>query len=252
LSAVTELPVAASDIVVEVPEREYLRLLGWPRGRALSEELSERAQGARAWYAEHGRPFVATRRIAVHEIGPGDVRLESCDVLTSEELAGRLRSREAHALVVVAVTAGPEVADEAARLWADGRPDAAFFLDRFAAVIAEQLIQVASADWCRDLAPRHERLLPHLSPGCGQWDIGDQQHLMGLLSNVPDGSCGPVSLLASGALRPQHSVLAAFGVSHGVHAAVAADSSCRGCDLDPCGYRRARFRSNALHSLGTT
>jgi hypothetical protein len=252
LSAVTELQVAASDIAAEVTEREYLRLLGWPRGRALSEELSERAQGARAWYAEHGRPFVATRRIAVHEIGPGDVRLESCDVLTSEELAGRLRSGEAHALVVVAVTAGREVADEAARLWADGRPDAAFFLDRLAAVITETLIHRVSSGLCRDLAPRHERLLPHLSPGCGHWDLADQNSLMGMLSDGTGGSCGPVSLLASGALKPQHSMLAAFGVSHGVHAAVVADSSCRGCDLDPCGYRRARFRSNALHSLGTT
>jgi len=239
------LPLAAGEIAAGVPEREYRRLLGLPRNRELTGDLAGGAQHARRWYAVHGRPFVAVRRVEVREVGPASVTLATGDVLTSVDLADRLRAGEAHALVALAASAGLEVANEAARLWAAGRPDEAYFLDRLAAAITEGLVSQASVRLCRTYAPRHERLLPHLSPGCSDWDLADQQRLMRLLTGqvqrpgaaAAAESCGPVTVLASGALHPQHSLLAALGVTR--RAVVATrESSCRRCDLDPCGFRR--------------
>ncbi len=51
---------------------------------------------------------------------------------------------------------------------------------------------------------------------------------------------GPVSMLESGMLFPQNSLLAAFGVTRQRVAPTPADA-CRRCDLDPCRYRRAPF-----------
>jgi len=234
--------VAADEIAAGVPDREYRRLLGLPSDLALPGDLADGAQRARQWYAVHGRPFVATRRVALRDIGAVSVTLGTGDVLTSLALADRLREGGAHALVVLAASAGHEVAYEAALLWAAGHLDEAYFLDRFAAVVTEGLVSWASARLCRICAPRQEQLLPHLSPGCSHWDLADQHRLMGLLAHSAADSCGPLTLLASGALHPQHSLLAALGVTHRAFVATR-ESSCRRCDLDPCSFRRMPLAS---------
>jgi hypothetical protein len=259
MSAATVLSIAAADVAAAVPEREYRRLLRLPRGRALPVEMAERVQAARRWYALHGRPFVATQLKELRAIGPVEVLLQSGPTLRSKALAARLRAGHAHALMLVAASAGPEVADEARRLWGAGRLDEAYFLDRLAAAITEGLLVHASSAACRSLVLRREQLLPHLSPGCGDWDLADQRRLMQLLAGCGDPSrppardaCGPVTLLASGALSPQHSVLAAFGVTHQARAAVSvAAATCRGCEREPCDFRRVPLQRPAPDSRVT-
>jgi hypothetical protein len=237
--------IGADTALAGVSDREYRRLLGLPRGRAMSGEMAARANDARQWYAAHGRPFIATRRIELRAVTDLTVTLATGDVLASAVLADRLRAGEAHALVVLAASAGPEIAGEAGRLWNGGRPDEGYFLDRLAAVITERLVSFATASVCREGVAQHEWPLPHLSPGCGQWNLADQHRLMALLLGLAPGqeaaaagrSCGPVTLLETGMLRPQHSLLAAFGVTHREYAP-ASGESCRACDLDPCDYRR--------------
>jgi hypothetical protein len=257
MTVATVLRVSAEDAVAAVHDAEFRRLLGIPRGREVAGEIHQRADLARRWYAEHGRPFVAARRIGLRESGPMSVTLETGDVVGGAALAERLRSGGAHALVAVAVSAGREVADEAARLWAEDRPDESYFLDRLAAAVAESLVWQASAALCAKATAAGEGLLPHLSPGCGSWDISGQHDLMALLLGVPlyetgaaasaaEGGAskgvtlGPLTLLESGALRPQHSLLAALGVSRRAIVATP-ESSCRSCDLAGCRYRRARY-----------
>ena len=63
----SELRPQAAELAAAVTERELLRLLGLPRGRALEGELRERADGARAWFAVHGRPFAAARKVEVRD-----------------------------------------------------------------------------------------------------------------------------------------------------------------------------------------
>jgi hypothetical protein len=254
------LSITGAELAGVVSEREYLRLLQLPRSRPLEGDLRERAEGARGFYAAHGRPFAAARRAGLRDLGSATVALETGDVFESQPLADRLRAGEAHALLALCASAGLEVAEEAARLWAADRPDEAYFLDRFAAAAAERLVFWAAGSLCRASEPKGETLLPHLSPGCGHWDIADQHRLMRLLTGPPgpgpaapsprnaepEGApgavlaLGPVSLLPSGALRPPHSVLAAFGVTR--RASVRApEDLCRACDLHPCAYRRTPY-----------
>ncbi len=233
-----------------VSERELVRLLGLPRGRALEGDLRDRASGAREWYARHGDPFVATRRLAISPRPSSDacadvVRLEDGTELRSAVLANRLEAGAAHALVALAASAGTGVAAEVKRLWAAERPDEAYFLDRFAVAVTERLVFWASGELCRKAAPSGETLLAHLSPGCGHWDLADQHRVMGILTGEkgPRGTeerveLGPIELLPSGALHPQHSVLAVLGVTHRKGTTTPEDL-CRACDFDPCAFRRA-------------
>ena len=249
MSAVVVPPAAADDVVAEVAERESRRLLQLPRGGPLSVELQARAREARRWYASHGRPFTAMRRVALRAIEHDAVRLDPGTVLTSEALAAGLRAGGAHAVVVVAASAGPEVAEEAARRWAADRPDEAYFLDRLAAAVAERLLPRAASGLRDDLARCGERLLPHQSPGCGRLDLADQRCLMALLAGEGHrsrpASCGPVTLLESGALSPQHSVLAVFGVTRRSTVETTDAPACRSCDLEPCEFRRAPFKCHS-------
>jgi len=250
------LPVEGAELAAAVPEREYLRLLQMPRTRPLDGDLRDRADGARDWYARHGRPFAAVRRTGLSGLEAATVVLDTDEALTSVVLADRLRAGEAHAVVALAASAGREVGEEITRLWSAERPDEAFFLDRFAAAVTERLVFWTAVTLCREFEPAGETLLPHLSPGCGPWDLADQHRLMGLLTGRAQAnrdseglvSLGPVSLLPSGALRPPHSVLAVFGVTKRMLAATA-DDLCRGCDLDPCAFRRAPFAGHVLRAL---
>ncbi|HEY6548635.1 MAG TPA: hypothetical protein VI589_12045, partial [Vicinamibacteria bacterium] len=123
----TRLLAPAAEIAASVSERELLRLLGLPRGRALEGDLLDRAEGARDWYVRHGEPFLASRRVAIGAIEDSLVRLDDGTELRSAALGGRLASGDAHALVALCASAGADVADEVKRLWAEERPDEAYF-----------------------------------------------------------------------------------------------------------------------------
>lgn len=253
-----------AELAAAIDERELLRLLGLPRSRELDGELGERADESRAWYAANGRPFAATRRVDVHDVSATDVRLADGTELRSAALAEGLLATHGHAVVVLAVSAGREVAAETSRLWGSDRPDAAYFLDRFAVAVTEALVRWSSASECREASRAGETLLPPLSPGCGRFEMGDQQRLMRLLGadEAPgplnlDGSLGegrlsigPVQLLTSGALDPPHSLLAAFGVTRQALAEATPDDLCRACELDPCAFRRAPFAKRVVLQVG--
>jgi hypothetical protein len=241
MSATIFLNMGGSQLAAAISAREYNRMLQMPRDRELDGELLARADGAKRWYAEHGRPFVAARRVAVQLSGERDVDVQEGNLtLSSIALARRLRSGDAHALVLLAASAGPEAHDEVARLWKEGLPDEAFFLDRFAVTVTERLVSLSSATLCRAAEPAQETLMPHLSPGCGTWDISEQHKVWSLLAG-PSSDLGPMRMLESGGMYPQHSVLAAMGVTH-QNFDTSPDFKCRCCDLTPCAFRRAPYQ----------
>ena len=149
---------------------------------------------------------------------------------------------------MTAATASPEsiaamhvttdVSPEQWNAYVQSRPDASVYhLAEWATL--EQLTTKAKEGLAPALEAAKETLLPHLSPGCGHWDLADQHRLMALLTGEEGGTMlGPVQLLPSGALRPQHSGLAALGVTHRTFANTP-EALCRSCDLDPCAFRRA-------------
>lgn len=160
-----------------IDERDYARLLGYPPGKPLEGDIRRLAEGAARWYRCHGRP--------------------------------RVYSRDG----VVGLTAGWEVDEELDRLWAAGRVDEAYFLDRFAAALVEHLASSHGATF---------------SPGHRGFPLEEQFALFEKLTPLAP----EIELLSSGMLRPRHSLLALFDGE-------AIGSPCSRCDLARCRYRRA-------------
>jgi hypothetical protein len=231
--------ISAAELAAAVPREEYHRLLQVPRSINLQGELHRLAMNARTWYSENGSPFAAWREVAVKDIQSPVVEIDDGVQFDSATLAQRLTAGEAQSLILLAASAGSEVADEVSKCWSEERPDEAFFLDRFAVAITEQLIQSSAIALCRQAETQQTTLLPHLSPGCGNWNIEDQHKLMDLLAPGKK-EIGPIHMMETGALHPQYSVIAAMGVTRRKFASSPKDI-CRSCDLNPCTYRRAAY-----------
>jgi len=157
---------------------EYARLLGYPAGKPLEGDVLARAEEALEWYRRYGKPRVVTK------------------VVGSETLA--------------AITAGFEVEDQVAKLWASERVDEAYFLDRLAAAVVEHLAASLGA-------PR--------SPGHKGFPIEEQSRLYSILE-PPE-----IEILPSGMLNPKNSILAIYGPGS------ANVSPCSRCDWR-CSFRR--------------
>lgn len=244
MSTLATIEPAAADMAAQVTPEEYARLLLIPRHKLLEEDLADRARMARAWFAEHGRPWIGARRVAIARLDSAGVTLATGQSFASSALAERLRAADASAVVAVAVTAGAEAEVEYRRHWTEGRPDEGFFVERFAVGVTEQLVRFASAWTCRNSEKGGETALFHASPGCGSWPLEEQGKLMSVLAAGPATTVGPVRMWPTGALSPTHSVLALVGLTRRQIAPTPADA-CRSCDLTPCSFRRAPFRRTA-------
>ena len=244
MSALETVEPAPAEVAAQVASQEYARLLLIPRHKLQDEALAERAASARAWYAAHGRPWIGTRRVEVTRLDGSGVTLAPGASFASAALAERLRAAQSHAVVAVAATAGPEAEAEYRRHWAEGRPDEAFFVERFAVGVTEQLVRSAVLRACRTAVAAGETALFHASPGCGSWPIEDQARLMAVLAGEGEAEVGPVRMWPTGALAPAHSVLALVGLTRRAVAPTPADA-CRACDLDPCSFRRAPHQRTA-------
>ena len=238
MSALVRATPNAAELVAGIEEAELSRLLGMPRGRPLEHDLAERVDGARGWYARYGCPQLLARRAEIDAITDCTVRLANGRTLAGAAIARRLAGGHAHAALAVAVTAGPEVDAETARLWASDRPDEAYFLDRLATAVVERLMLRATTWLCREASIAGETALAHLSPGCGAWELEAQRGLFAWLAG--DDPVAPLAMLDSGMLRPKLSLLAVIGLTRD-RAAPDATGSCRACDLARCAFRRAPY-----------
>lgn len=247
MSALATLEPDAREVVAAIADEELARLLGLPRHRPFEGAIVERAQGARRWYAAHGRPRIVARRSGIASLESGAVRFDNEIELADPAPAERLRVGRAHAALAVAITAGSEVDVECERLWATDLPDEAFFLDRVATAAVERLVRIAAVELCRRGSLVGETALPHLSPGCGAWPIDGQFALWRWLTNHGTEPLAPFELLESGMTKPKLSLLALIGLTPDRDAPQVADAraSCRACDLAPCSFRRAPFGSAA-------
>ncbi len=131
---------------VEVEEREYKRLLGYPPPAEIGGRAAELAAWARAWYAEHGRPWIYARGVGLSVTGDG-FELDGV-TFAGSKLRGALERAGAHEAVLVAVGAGEELELEARRLWLEERPDEYFFLDTYGCAVVERLVTQAGARLC--------------------------------------------------------------------------------------------------------
>jgi hypothetical protein len=222
---------------------EYQRLLGYPREWRTEGRAAELAEGARDWFAKHGKPWVYAReagRVAIND----DAIVIDGVAFTGGRFRNTLREAGADRVVLVAASAGPELELEAQRLWADEKPDEYFFLEIFGSAIVEHLVMTAGARLCA-IADREEyAVLPHYSPGYPGWEISEQAKFYELVSRTRDHELpARIEVLESGMLRPKKSLLAAFGMtSHVDRVRPLSDLiPCEGCTLAGCQYRRAPY-----------
>jgi len=225
---------------VNVQPAEYNRLLGYPRDWTLTGRAKELADWARDWYGRHGRPWVYAREAGRLEIVNGSIRIDGT-TFTSKRLQRPLEQAEAHSVVLVAAGAGPELEQEAQRLWREEKPDEYFFLEIFGSAVVEHLTMMTGARLCAWADSQGIAVLPHYSPGYPEWDIVEQPRLLELIRKTrSDALPGSIDVLESGALCPKKSLLAVFGLTrHTAHLERLTDLvPCENCSFNPCQYRR--------------
>ncbi len=226
-----------------VPEAEYIRLLGYPPHRTLEDRARELADGARAWFAEHGRPWIYARQTEAVEINDTHFSINGTE-FSSKLLCEQFATAHATQAVVVAVSAGKECEEHARELWLDGKPDEYFFLEMFGSAVVEQLIATANGHICTWADTRQKIALPHHSPGYSGWDISEQHKLWQLLPGNTGTLPGELAVLESGMLKPKKSLLALVGIASQREAATKLSRlvPCETCALSDCQYRRAPHR----------
>jgi hypothetical protein len=230
---------AAPGVAVEAAE--YTRLLGYPRGWILEGRARELADWAREWYALHGRPFTYARGVDAIRLDSGAVIIDGVS-FTSGRLRTTLAEAAADRAVVAAVSAGPELEEEAQARWREGKPDEYFFLEVFGSAVVEHLVMMTGARLCAWADAERAAVLPHYSPGYPDWTIEEQPRLLQVIgARCP--AAMPLEVLDSGMLRPKKSLLAVFGVTRHVERVrrLTELSPCESCSFAPCQYRRAPY-----------
>jgi hypothetical protein len=222
---------------VQVSTEEYVRLLGYPTGHDLTGRALELAVWAPEWYARNGRPWVYAREAHSLVMADGCVLIEG-DAFRCGRLYRMLTESAAHTSVIAAASAGPEAETEAQKLWHDEKPDEYYFLETFAAAVAEHLIETLGVRLCGWAEEQGMAVLPHHSPGYSGWDVAEQVRLFGLLKT---GLPGPLECLDSGALYPKKSLLAVFGLTRRLSSLsrLSGGVPCARCSFQPCQFRRA-------------
>ena len=240
----------------DVQPAEYTRLLGYPAGSALSDRSKELADWARDWYARHGRPWVYARQAEALSIGDDGIVMDRV-TFSSVPLRNTLHAAGAHSAILVAVSAGPDLEEEAQARWREEKPDEYFFLEMYGSAVVEHLVTMTGARLCAWADADGSAVLPHYSPGYPEWSIEQQPDLLALIGRTRQDPL-PLELLDSGMLRPKKSLLAVFGVTRHVDRVrrLTDLSPCENCSYAPCQYRRSPYRrarqSSESDSLAAT
>jgi len=234
---------AHTQLNVDVAPAEYQRLLGYPRDWVPENRASELASAARAWYAEHGRPWIYACQAERLDVAGDTIRIDGVPFV-SGRLQTMLRQAEADSVILVAVSAGGELEREAQKLWLEEKPDEYFFLEVYGSAVVEHLITMKGAALCAWAESRDQAILPHYSPGYAEWDIAQQPALLDLIRQNGDQRLpGELDVLDSGMLRPKKSLLAVFGLTKQRERVgrLTELNPCERCSFLPCQYRRAPY-----------
>jgi hypothetical protein len=133
---------------------------------------------------------------------------------TSSRLSATLAAAGADRAFLVAVSAGPELEEEAQVRWRDGKPDEYFFLEVYGSAVVEHLVTMTGARLCAWADGAQTAVLPHYSPGIPSGRSRSRRA-------ARRDPCAtrrrvPLEVFESGMLRPKKSLLAVFGVTRHV------------------------------------
>jgi len=175
---------------------------GIPRGKSVSRAIEDLYTAARVLLTQHAAPAGVLREITRPEFaavyqgaGRNDSQTPVADIFPRAE-----------ALTLFAVTLGPAVSHEIARLFASGGFALGAMLDAAASAAADQLVQVVQRRLARQLAAEKrstpETAVLAYSPGYCGWHISGQRKLFDFLQPEPIG----VTLSESFLMQPLKSV----------------------------------------------
>ena len=206
-------------VKVDVQPAEYKRLLGYPPQRVLE-----------------GRALELERVVA-----NADSIVVDGASFASGRLQSTLEQSFAESVVLVAVSAGPEIEQAAQIAWREGKPDEYFFLEVLGSTVVEHLTMLAGARLCAWADERGMAVLPHYSPGYPEWDISDQPRLLALIQQTSSSELpSRLATLESGMLRPKKSQLSVFGLTQRTEQVrrIPGLAPCEAGASQSCEYRR--------------
>ncbi len=188
-----------------ISDADYRRFLRYPPHRPLTEPMQAVAAWARGWFRAHARPWCCA--LAVEARVVGNRLLLGTSPFGTESVARKLAGVQSGAIVIA--SAGGEGEAEAAERWSAGEPDSYFFLESYAAAMAEALVRQAELR----LAPRVDGhgLFPRCGPGYAGWPIDELPRLLGLATRA-GAFPGNLRALSSGALQPKKSHVIFVGI----------------------------------------
>jgi len=204
----------------------------------------ELADWAQRWYAEHGTPWIYTRRTEALCVTDEGFRIDGIP-FKAAPLRQQLADAQAHAVVLVAVSAGAACEAQARQRWLEEKPDEYFFLEVYGSAVVEHLVTTAGARLCAWADGQGLAVLPHYSPGYPGWDVADQERLLQRIRKQ-NGEAMPAELhvLETGMLRPKKSLLAVFGLTAHVERVERLTElvPCARCPMQACRYRRTPYK----------
>ena len=229
---------------VTIPDAEYVRLLGYPKGRSLEGRARELADEAQKWFTENGRPWIRAQECSSLKWEEEKLRLGGMEI-SSRRLREVFSTSKAHSVVLLAVSAGKECEEHAKKLWEEEKPDEYYFLESYGSAVVEQLITLGHGRICGWADENRMAALPHFSPGYAGWNIAGQVPLWELFRRqFTDGFPGELEAMKSGMLRPKKSQLAVVGLTRDLDKAGSMHNliPCEQCPMPNCRYRRAPFK----------
>jgi hypothetical protein len=202
-------------LAVEVPRREVLRCMGYPRGHEPGGAIARAVEPLWAQAAALVRACGAFVRA-------GRAEAEAVGMPAAPD-------RAAFGLCTV----GPGLERESERRMAGGDALGALFFDAFGSAAAEAAAEALHARICAGAQAEGLVAERRVSPGYGRWDVVRQRDL---LARLPADRLG-VSLTEGCMMVPRKSV--SFALALGTSGEQRPRARCASCDLVDCRYRVA-------------
>jgi hypothetical protein len=205
----------AIDLEIDVPRREVLRNLGYPRAK---------------------QPAARVKRV-LEEIWDEAISLirprGAYRVASSEQAAAAGMPEPTELVGLGLCTIGPALEAREHRLGQQSQVLEALVLDAFGSAAAEAAADALNLRICQEAQALGYQLPRRISPGYGRWRIEGQRELLSLLEMEAVG----VRLTEGLMMVPRKSI--SFGVRFLKHAPPPqlAARRCASCDLEGCAYR---------------
>lgn len=201
------------DAADQVSPAVFRRHLGVPTCAEFDDCLEELLDKTRCWYTAHGQPWADARYWGIQRYVYDLIHVEGHGPLSDPVLARGLDRVGAHALVVVAVTAGTAVHQHIDELSLQNRPDEAMFLNSYALATVEHRLEAIQSHLRSLFSAEGVKVLPHYTAGYDGWSNVEQRRLLRLVQGQTATTDYPLRLGPKGDLQPPTSTLAVFGLT---------------------------------------